>query len=174
MSVLCLRVFICSSCSPPPYTLTSLLFLPLMPSLLTGLFRFPILKRRPHSLVHYSLCVIMHACTLLRSSFKRPLSLSFVPLNAQFTLPMFQFLYLINISLCVSLGRFFYRWGKFSFQRTADVSPIPFSQLAICFSSPPTTLIYPFTSASVPSHPYIRISHRTGVIAHSLTSHSSV
>ncbi|KAG1823940.1 uncharacterized protein BJ212DRAFT_1476790 [Suillus subaureus] len=48
-----------------------------MPSLLTGLFRFPILKGRPHSLVHYSLCVIMHACTLLRSSFKRPLSLSF-------------------------------------------------------------------------------------------------
>lgn len=42
VSVLCLRVFICSSCSPP-HTLTSLLFLPPipsppMPSLLTSLF----------------------------------------------------------------------------------------------------------------------------------------
>ncbi|KAG2032120.1 hypothetical protein BDR03DRAFT_61582 [Suillus americanus] len=46
------------------------------------------------------------------------------------------------------------------------------SQLVICFSSSSTTLIYLFTSASVPSPHYLLISHQSGFITHSLTLHS--
>ncbi|KAG2032404.1 hypothetical protein BDR03DRAFT_1015220 [Suillus americanus] len=79
VSVLYLRVLICSACTPPPNSLTSLAFLlhissPPIPLLVTGLFRFSIIKRRPHSLARSPLCVIMHVAHSF-VLFERPLSL---------------------------------------------------------------------------------------------------
>ncbi|KAG1837580.1 hypothetical protein DFJ58DRAFT_815527 [Suillus subalutaceus] len=76
------------SCSPPLHTVTSLLSPPPIssspiPSLLTRLFRFPIVKGRPQT----------HSFAW----------------NRYF--PIFRFLDLINIGLCVSLGQFFFTDG---------------------------------------------------------------
>ncbi|KAG2032119.1 hypothetical protein BDR03DRAFT_61575 [Suillus americanus] len=71
VSVLCLRVFIVLFASPhfdlpsisSAYPVPTHAFAP------DQSFRFAIVKGRPHSLVRSPLCVIMHACTLLRSPF---------------------------------------------------------------------------------------------------------
>lgn len=50
----------------------------------------------------------------------------------------------------------------------------PSHQLAPRFPNSSTSLIYLFTSASIPSRHYLLMNHETGIITHSLTPHSSV
>lgn len=148
--------------------LTSLPFLlpissPPIPLLVTGLFRFSIIKRRPHSLARSPLCVVMHACTLLRSLLWAATVTLVRAMTRGVHTPC------LSVSLCHQyrsprlLGMAFYGRGTFSLQRMGDSPRFSLSQLAIRF-----------TISSLPSRHYSLMNHQIDVITHPLASYSSV
>ncbi|KAG1814260.1 uncharacterized protein BJ212DRAFT_360415 [Suillus subaureus] len=116
----------------------------------------------------------MHAYALLRS----PLLVATVALAhamkcGQFTLPIFSFL-ISSLSVSASPSDGFFAEGVNSPSNERDISlRFSLSQPAIRPSSASMTLIYLFPSASIPSRHCFLMNHRTGVITHSLTSHSN-
>ncbi|KAG1884457.1 hypothetical protein F4604DRAFT_1919664 [Suillus subluteus] len=159
VSVLCLRVLICSSCSLPPDSLTSLLF-HLIPTHAFATDWSFFVSNRQRTPTHSRSFAIMRDSARLHTP-------SFSSLNVQCH----------SIALCHQylslrlLRTVFLRIGKILPSTNGRFS---LSQPAIRSSSSSTACICLFTIASIPSRHYLLMNHQTGVITHSLASHSSV